>query len=71
DGKLLTGLKSHDVSRLIDAEIIQGGMIPKINCALDAVASGISSSCIIDGRVPHAVLLELLTDKGAGTLITS
>ncbi|MEE9351842.1 MAG: acetylglutamate kinase, partial [Thiotrichaceae bacterium] len=42
DGKLLTGLKSHDVSRLIDAEIIQGGMIPKINCALDAVASGIS-----------------------------
>ncbi len=71
DGKLLTGLKSHDVSRLIDAEIIQGGMIPKINCALDAVASGISSSCIIDGRVPHAVLLELLTDRGAGTLITS
>ncbi|MEE9302664.1 MAG: acetylglutamate kinase [Thiotrichaceae bacterium] len=70
DGKLLTGLNSQDVSHLIETGIIDGGMIPKINCALDAVASGIDSSCIIDGRVPHAVLLELLTDIGAGTLIS-
>ncbi len=70
-GKLLTGLNSQDVSHLIETGIIDGGMIPKINCALDAVSSGIGSSCIIDGRVPHAVLLELLTDIGAGTLITA
>jgi acetylglutamate kinase len=45
-------------------------MIPKIDCALDAVESGSRSSCIIDGRVEHAVLLELLTDSGVGTLIS-
>ncbi len=71
NGKLLTGLNTKDISQLIETGIIQGGMIPKINCALDAVVSGISSSTIIDGRVPHAVLLELLTDKGAGTLISA
>ncbi len=71
EGKLLTGLDAKDIDILIESKTIQGGMIPKINCALDAVQSGVGSSCIIDGRVPHAVLLELLTDKGAGTLISS
>lgn len=67
--QLLTGLNQKSIKELIDSEVIAGGMIPKINCALNAVQSGVQSSCIIDGRVPHAVLLELLTDKGAGTLI--
>ena len=71
NGKLLTGLNTKGVSKLIQTGVIEGGMIPKINCALDAVISGVSSSCIIDGRVSHAVLLELLTDKGAGTLISA
>lgn len=48
---------------------IYGGMLPKVDCALDAVKSGVKTSHIIDGRVEHAVLLELLTDEGVGTLL--
>lgn len=66
---LLTGLDKRDVQALTDDGTIQGGMLPKIQCALDAVDAGTKSACIIDGRVPHAVLLELLTDEGIGTLI--
>jgi len=69
NGELLTGLNKSDVQRLTNDGTIQGGMLPKIQCALDAVDAGTASSCIIDGRVPHAVLLELLTDEGIGTLI--
>ena len=69
DGKLLTGLDRDEVNRLIDAGVIRGGMLPKIRCALDAVASGVNSAHIIDGTVPHAVLLEVFTDEGVGTLI--
>lgn len=69
NGALLTGLDKEDVKRLTDDETIKGGMLPKIQCALDAVDQGTESACIIDGRVPHAVLLELLTDEGMGTLI--
>ncbi len=69
EGKLLTGLTLQDVEALIKDETIHGGMLPKIQCALDAVASGVRSSHIIDGRVPHAVLLEMLTHEGVGTLI--
>ncbi len=68
-GTLLTGLNKSDVQKLTKDGTIQGGMLPKIQCALDAVDAGTASSCIIDGRVPHAVLLELLTDEGIGTLI--
>jgi acetylglutamate kinase len=68
-GQLLTGLSSQDVEGLIGDGTIHGGMLPKIQCALDAVASGVKTAHIIDGRVEHAVLLELLTDKGVGTLI--
>ena len=68
-GELLTGLNKSDVSRLSDDGTISGGMLPKIQCALDAVDAGVESASIIDGRVPHAVLLELLTDEGKGTLI--
>ena len=68
-GQLLTGLNNDDIQSLTDDGTIQGGMLPKLQCALDAVDAGIESACIIDGRVPHAVLLELLTDEGVGTLI--
>ena len=54
---------------LIAAGTISGGMLPKISCALDSVKSGVKSAHIIDGRVQHAVLLELFTDEGVGTLI--
>ncbi|MFP4155045.1 MAG: acetylglutamate kinase [Halothiobacillaceae bacterium] len=69
EGKLLTGLSARDVDALIEDGTIYGGMLPKINFALDAVRGGVKTVQIIDGRVPHAVLLELLTDKGVGTLI--
>lgn len=69
DGQLLTGLNAETTDRLIRQNIIHGGMLPKVNCALDAVKSGVKTSHIIDGRVRHSVLLELLTDTGVGTLI--
>ncbi len=68
-GQLLTGLDKRKIQTLTDDGTIQGGMLPKLQCALDAVDAGTKSSCIIDGRVPHAVLLELLTNEGMGTLI--
>ena len=71
DGKLLTGLSMAETDRLIAEGVIHGGMLPKVNCALDAVKSGVKTSQIIDGRVRHSVLLELLTDSGVGTLIKS
>ncbi len=69
EGNLLTGLNAETVNELIADGTIYGGMLPKIQCALDAVISGVRTSHIIDGRVEHAVLLELLTDTGVGTLI--
>jgi len=69
--KVLTGLDSKMVGSLIADGTIAGGMLPKVTCALDAVHCGVKTSHIIDGRVEHAVLLELLTDEGVGTLIKS
>lgn len=69
EGKLLTGITASETDRLIEKGIIHGGMLPKVKCALDAVKSGVKTSQIIDGRVRHSVLLELLTDSGVGTLI--
>ena len=71
DGKTLTGLATAQVDELIADGTIHGGMLPKISCALDAVKSGVASAHIIDGRVPHAVLLEVFTDDGIGTLISN
>ena len=68
-GELLTGLNAADVDRLIRDGTIYGGMLPKIDCALSAVHSGVRAAHIIDGRVAHAVLVELFTDEGVGTLI--
>jgi len=69
NGKLLTGLSARQVQELIADGTIYGGMLPKINCALDAVKSGVRAAHIIDGRLEHAVLVELFTDEGIGTLI--
>ncbi len=69
DGELLTGLSARVTDQLISDGVIHGGMLPKVRCALDAVNSGVKTSHIIDGRVRHSVLLELLTDSGVGTLI--
>lgn len=70
NGESLTGLDPEQVQALIDDGTIYGGMLPKIQCALGAVGNGVNRAHIIDGRVPHALLLELLTDQGVGTLIT-
>ena len=67
EGELLTGLSLAEVDALIEDGTISGGMIPKVNCATDALRAGVRSAHIIDGRVDHAVLLELLTDQGIGT----
>ncbi|KAF3977584.1 MAG: acetylglutamate kinase [Methylococcales symbiont of Iophon sp. n. MRB-2018] len=69
EGNLLTGLSITDIDDLITNGTISGGMLPKIRCATDALKGGVSSVHIIDGRVEHAVLLELLTDQGVGTLL--
>lgn len=71
EGEVLTGLSTPQVDSLIADGTIYGGMLPKIGCALSAVKAGVNSAHIIDGRVPHAVLLEIFTDEGVGTLITN
>lgn len=71
DGTVLTGLTTEQVDGLIADGTISGGMLPKIRCALDAVKASVRSAHIIDGRVSHAVLLEIFTDEGVGTLITN
>ncbi len=71
EGRVLTGLTAQRVQELIRDGTIHGGMLPKIQHALEAVENGVSSAHIIDGRVAHAVLLEIFTDTGVGTLITA
>mgnify|MGYP000595586584 FL=1 len=71
NGEVLTGLSTQEVDDLIADGTIYGGMLPKIQCALDAVHAGVTSAHIIDGRVPNSTLLELFTDEGVGTLITN
>jgi len=69
EDKVLSGLTSREVDALIADGTIYGGMLPKIRCALEAVQGGVQAAHIVDGRVAHAVLLELFTDEGVGTLI--
>lgn len=71
NGEVLTGLSTKQVDELIADGTIYGGMLPKIQCALDAVKGGTRAAHIIDGRVNHATLLEIFTDQGVGTLITN
>ncbi len=68
-GNLLTGLTPKQIDDLVEDGTLSGGMLPKIGSALDAARSGVKSVHIIDGRVEHALLLEVLTDEGVGTLI--
>ena len=71
EGNIVTGLNTHQVEELIAQGVIHGGMLPKIQCALEAVQGGVSSAHIIDGRVAHATLLEIFSDEGIGTQISS
>ena len=67
--RLMPEINSNEAKKLIDQEIISGGMIPKINNCLDVAKNGVKGVCIIDGRKNHSLLFELLSDKGSGTLI--
>jgi acetylglutamate kinase len=71
DGKLIAHLTVSQARALIADGTISGGMIPKIGTAIDAVESGVNATVILDGRIPHVLLLELFTEHGAGTLITA
>ena len=70
NGNVLTGLTPIQASRLITNKTLKDGMVPKVQCAVNAVKGGVTAAHIIDGRVEHAVLLEIFTDEGVGTLIT-
>lgn len=69
--ELRSGLSADEARQWMKDEIISGGMIPKVNCCLDAVEHGVGRAHIIDGRVPHALLLEIFTDEGVGTVFTA
>ena len=67
---LISSLTIEEAEQLTQEGVISGGMIPKVRCCTDALNEGVKAAVIIDGRVPHAVLMEILTDEGAGTLFT-
>lgn len=69
DGQLVTGLNKQKIDEYIRSGQISGGMIPKVECCLDAMRGGVKRAHIIDGRVPHSVLIEVLTNQGIGSLI--
>jgi len=71
DKKLISEINTKKVDELIKDETISGGMIPKIKNSLDVASNGVKGVCIIDGRLKHSILFELLSDKGSGTLIRS
>ncbi|HUM59153.1 MAG TPA: acetylglutamate kinase [Bacillota bacterium] len=66
---LISVLRASEVPALIEEGIIEGGMIPKVECCLDALSSGVKTTHILDGRIPHSILLELFTDQGIGTMV--
>ncbi len=66
---LITGITVEDAKKLKDDGIISGGMIPKVDCCIEAIGAGVKTVTIMDGRIPHAILMELLTDEGAGTMV--
>ena len=70
DGSTLVAPNRGEIEKMIADGEIKGGMLPKVRCALDAMAAGVASAQIIDGRIPHATLLEIFTDGGVGTQIT-
>ena len=70
ENTLIKSVRASEIPGLVKDGVIQGGMIPKIDCAVEAVRSGVASTVILDGRIPHSILIELLSDEGAGTMIT-
>ena len=66
---LIKQIESNDIEGLKAQDIVAGGMIPKVECCADAVAGGVRRTHILDGRIPHSILIEMLTDEGAGTMI--
>ena len=69
ESTLISTLSMKDANTLIDRKVIQSGMIPKVRACMNALAKGVSKTHIIDGRIPHSLLLEIFTDKGIGTEI--
>ena len=69
-GTLIRELTINESRDLVGDGVIAGGMIPKVECCVKSIAQGVKSAHIIDGRAPHSLLLEILTDEGAGTMIT-
>ncbi len=67
---LISELTVSQAHKLYDEGVISGGMIPKVDCCIEAINEGVKKVTILDGRVPHAILMELLTDEGAGTMVT-
>ncbi|HON86254.1 MAG TPA: acetylglutamate kinase [Syntrophorhabdaceae bacterium] len=70
DGSLISSLSNEEVDLLIKKKTISGGMIPKVTCCIDAIKGGVKETHIINGRIPHAILLEVFTDSGIGTKIS-
>ena len=71
ESTLISDLHISQVPELVQDGIISGGMIPKIDCCVEAVRSGVKSAIILDGRVAHSILIELLSDEGIGTMLTN
>ncbi|HRS98212.1 MAG TPA: acetylglutamate kinase, partial [Smithella sp.] len=67
--KLINAMTNSDATRLIEEGVIEGGMFPKIKCCLKALKAGVQKTHVIDGRLKHAILLEMFTDRGIGTEI--
>ena len=70
EGRVISRLAAEDARKLVEVGTVRGGMIPKLHCCIDALEGGVASATILDGRLPHALLLEIFTDGGVGTLIT-
>ena len=66
---LIHELHTYEVPQLVEQGIISGGMIPKMQCCVDAIAGGVERVHILDGRIPHSILIELLSDRGIGTML--
>lgn len=66
---LLSVIKVEEIPSLVERGVIQGGMIPKVECCINAIKGGVATTHILDGRVPHSILLEVFTDKGIGTMV--
>ena len=68
---LIPEITVSEARRLYSDGVISGGMVPKVDCCIEAIIAGVKNAVIMDGRVPHSILMELLTDEGAGTLVTA